>query len=612
MTAGAGAVALRSEAGKAVARRHPKPPKPPKPPKQVRPGDPNGRIRVLAVIVLVVLMVFTGRLVYVQTYLGPALAADAQSLRIRTIVIPAVRGDITDLDGNVLATSVDRFNIFADQPLIAGWKHSVDGTVQGGPTEAARLLAPILELPAPELAAQLNGDTNQHKIIKMDVSQETWDAVKALKISGIFAESQPERSYPAGTTGGNIVGFTGKDGNGQSGLEYSLNDVLSGTSGSTTYEGGRSGHVIPTGQQSSTEAVPGDDVTLTMIRDLQWMAAAALEEQIAKMGGTGGYLVVIDVKTGAIYALADAGSIDPNNPDGFGGSKAISSIFDPGSTAKIVTMAALIETGLATPTDQFTVPDRYTTVNNQTFKDSHDHEDARWTLTGILAESSNTGTVMIGQELPQQVRHDYLTKFGFGSKTGIELAGEEKGLLADADKWDGSTKYAVLFGQGFSVTALQATNVFATIANKGVRMTPHLVAGTTDASGTYTPAPQAEGVQVVSESTAQQVLKMTESAVLDGTGAGAEISGYRVAGKTGTAQIPGPTGQLDGILASFIGVAPADDPRIAVGVFVENPTVSVYGGVVAAPVFAEVTAFALQKLGVVPSGTTPDLYPTTW
>ncbi|SDC72482.1 peptidoglycan synthetase FtsI [Sanguibacter gelidistatuariae] len=607
------AVALRSGSGTLTSsRRPPRPPRPPKAAKPARTGNPNGRIRVLSIAVMVVLVLFTGRLIYVQAYLGPALAAEAQSLRIRTITIPAVRGQITDLDGNILATSVDRYNIFADQPLIAAWKHSVDGTIKGGPTEAARLLAPILELSAPELAAALNGEKNQHKTITMDVSQETWDAIRALKISGIFAESQPERSYPAGTTGGNIVGFTGQDGNGQSGLEYSLNDILSGSAGSTTYEGGRSGHVIPTGEQSSTEAVPGDDVTLTMIRDLQWMAKAALEEQITKMGGTGGFLVVTNIKTGAIYALADAGSIDPNNPTGFGGSQAISTIFDPGSTAKIVTMSALIETGLATPTDQFVVPDRYTTVNNQTFKDSHDHADANWTLTGILAESSNTGTVMVGQKLPQQVRHDYLTKFGFGSKTGVELAGEEKGLLAEADKWDGSTKYAVLFGQGFSVTALQATNVFATIANGGVRMTPHLVAGTTDAAGIFTPSVQPEGVRVVSESTADQVLKMTESAVLDGTGAGAEIAGYRVAGKTGTAQIPGPSGQLDGILSSFIGVAPADDPRIAVGVFIENPTASIYGGVVAAPVFSEVTAFALQKLGVVPSGTTPDLFPTTW
>lgn len=557
-------------------------------------------------------MLFAGRLVYVQTYLGPALAADAQNLRTRTITIPAVRGQITDRDGNILATSIDRYNIFADQPLIAAWEHSVDGTVQGGAAEAARLLAPILERSAPELAADLNGEKNQYKTIATDVSQETWDAVSALKIEGIFAESQPKRSYPAGTTGGSIVGFTGKDGNGQSGLEYSLNDILSGSAGSTTYEGGRSGHVIPTGEQSSTAAVPGADVSLTMIRDLQWMAKAALEEQIAAMGGTGGFLVVMDVKTGAIYALADANSIDPNNPDGFGGSQAISTIFDAGSTAKIVTMAALIEEGLATPTDQFVVPDRYTTSNNQTFRDSHDHEDTNWTLTGILAESSNTGTVMTGQTLPQQVRHDYLTKFGFGSKSGIELAGEEKGLLADADKWDGRTKYAVLFGQGFSVTALQATSVFATVANGGVRMTPHLVAGTTDAAGVFTASTQPEGVRVVSESTAAQVLKMAESAVVEGTGSGAEIAGYRVAGKTGTAQIPGPTGALDGILSSFIGVAPADDPQIAVGVFVENPTVSIYGGVVAAPVFSEVTAFALQKLGIVPSGTTPDLFPTTW
>lgn len=566
----------------------------------------------LGTAVMLVLILFTGRLVYVQVYQGPALAADAQSLRTRTIVTPAVRGQITDRDGNILATSVDRYNIYADQPLIAGWKHSVDGVVTGGATEAARLLAPILEVSAPELAAQLNGDKNQHKTITKDVSQETWDAVRALKISGIFAESQPERSYPAGTTGGNIVGFTGQDGNGQSGLEYSLNDVLSGTAGSTTYEGGRSGHVIPTGEQSSTEAVPGDDVSLTMIRDLTWMAKAALEEQVAKMGASGGYVVVQDIKTGEIYALVDAGSIDPNDPVGFGGSEAASSIFDAGSTAKIVTMAALIESGLATPTDQFTVGDRYTTVNNQTFRDSHDHAPTNWTLTGILAESSNTGTVMAGEKLPQQVRHDYLTKFGFGSKTGIELAGEEKGLLADADKWDGRTKYAVLFGQGFSVTALQATNVFATIANGGVRMTPHLVAGTTDAAGTFTPSVQPDGVRVVSESTADQVLKMAESAVMDGTGGKAEIAGYRVAGKTGTAQIPGPTGPLSGTLSSFIGVAPADDPRIAVGVFIKNPTVTIYGGIVAAPVFSEVTAFALQKLGVVPSGTTPDLYPTTW
>lgn len=597
---------------KGTVTRPPKPPKAPRAPKQVKTGSPEGRVRFLGVAVMLVLVLFTGRLVYVQAYMGPALAADAQNLRTRTILIPAVRGDITDLDGNVLATSIDRYNIFADQPLIGAWKHSVDGELRGGPTEAARLLSPILGVAAPELAAQLNGDKNQHKTIMSDVSQETWDAIRALKISGIFAEAQPERTYPAGTTGGNIIGFTGKDGNGQSGLEYSLNDMLSGTAGSTTFEGGRSGHVIPTGQQSSTEAVQGSDVSLTMIRDLTWMAKAALEEQIAAMGATGGYVVVMDVKTGAVYALTDANSIDPNNPDGFGGSKAISSVFDPGSTAKVVTMAALIEQGLATPTDQFTVPDRYTTVNNQTFKDSHDHAPENWTLTGILAESSNTGTVMAGETLPVQVRHDYLTKFGFGSKTGIELAGEERGLLADADKWDGSTKYAVLFGQGFAVTALQATNVFATLANDGVRMTPHLVSGTTDAAGTFTPSVQPEGVRVVSESTAHQVLTMMESAVVDGTGAGAEISGYRVAGKTGTAQIPGPSGQLDGIQSSFIGVAPADDPRIAVGVFIENPTAAVFGGTVAAPVFSEVTAFALQQLGVVPSGTTPELYPTTW
>jgi cell division protein FtsI (penicillin-binding protein 3) len=219
---------------------------------------------------------------------------------------------------------------------------------------------------------------------------------------------------------------------------------------------------------------------------------------------------------------------------------------------------------------------------------------------------------MIGQNIPQQVRYDYLAKFGFGARTGVELPGESPGILHDSDSWDGRTKYAVLFGQGVSVTTLQATDVFATIANGGVRVTPHLVKGWTEPDGTYTPAPAAEATQVVSAATAQTVLTMMENVVDEGTGSSAQIPGYRVAGKTGTAQSWVGASATPGISASFIGVAPADDPAIAVSVVLHNPRTSEWGGTVAAPVFSEVAGYALTELGVAPSGTTPELFPTTW
>lgn len=579
-----------------------------------RVGNPLTRVRVLSIAVIVTLALFSGRLVYVQAYQGESLAAEALQGRMNTQTIPAVRGEITDADGNVLATSVTRYNVFADQKLIADWAHTVDGERVGGAAEAARLLAPILEKPEAELAAELSG-TSQYKMLKRDTAPETWDAIKELGISGLFAEQDSRRSYPAGTTGGNLLGFVGAEGHGMAGLEHAFDEQLAGVAGKRTFERGLGGHVIPTGIQETVAAVPGTDVRTTLLMDLQWKAQAAIEAQVEAMGASGGFIVVSDVKTGEIYALADAGSMDPNAPTGFGGSKAISTIFDPGSTAKIVTMAAALETGVATPTSQYQVPYEYATSNGQVFKDAHEHGLENWTLTGILAQSSNTGTVMVGEQIPKQVRHDYLTKFGFGERTGIELAGEERGLLADADDWDGRTQYAVLFGQGMAATAIQSTNVFATMANGGVRTTPHLVAGTTDASGTYTPSAHPDPVQVVSPETANTVLTMMESAVEEGTGGKAMIDGYRVAGKTGTAQIPGPSGELDAYLASFIGVAPVDDPRLAIGVFLENPTVNEYakfGSVSAAPVFSDVMSFALQQLGVVPSGSTPELFPSTW
>ena len=271
-------------------------------------------------------------------------------------------------------------------------------------------------------------------------------------------------------------------------------------------------------------------------------------------------------------------------------------------------MAAAIETGLTTPLTQYEVPDHVTMPNNQAFKDSETHGIEKLTTNGILAKSSNVGTVMIGQNIPQQVRYDYLAKFGFGARTGVELPDESGGILHPVEQWDGRGKYAVLFGQSVSVTALQAAEVFATIANHGVRVQPHLIKGWTAADGTYTPSVPAATTQVVSAATADTVRTMLESVVDEGTGGKAAVAGYRIAGKTGTAQKFNP----DGITASFIGIAPADDPRVVVAVILQNPRTSIYGGSVAAPVFSDVTGYALQELGVAPSGTPAQLFATTW
>jgi cell division protein FtsI (penicillin-binding protein 3) len=266
-------------------------------------------------------------------------------------------------------------------------------------------------------------------------------------------------------------------------------------------------------------------------------------------------------------------------------------------------MAAALEGGYWNPTSKFTVPDRFTTPNGQQFKDSHEHETQQLTLAGILAHSSNTGTVQVGEKIPRQVRYDYLRKFGFGEPTGLGLPGEEKGLLppSDVSTWDARTQYTVLFGQSLAVNAVQATSVFSTVANGGVRMTPTLYEGSRSPAGVSTPAPRERGERVISEKTADTLLRMMESVTgEEGTGSTAQVSGYRVAGKTGTAQMFLPGGGVT-YMASFIGVAPAEDPRYTVSVFLKSPHTSIYGGVVAAPVFSDIMGFTLQKKDVPPS-----------
>lgn len=579
-------------------------------PRPVREAGPRGRVTALVVALVLVLVTFAGRLVWVQGIAGPAIAKEALEKRLSSVSVLGQRGQITDAAGVPLATSVERYDVSVNQRTIAKYRSTGGTGAPDGAAGVAARLAPVLGANPAELGGQLAGSSTFRYVAK-GVLPEVARSVQALRIDGVMVEKVADRVYPKGTLAGNLVGFVGTDGTGLQGLEATLNSRLTGTSGSETYERGAGGQAIPGGYSQDTPARPGDSVRLSLLSDLQWKAQEAADAQKAATGADSATIIVEDVTTGALLAVADSGSIDPNKPGAKAAnalSRAVSDVFEPGSTGKVITMAGLIESGLSSPTAQFSVPYEYTTPNGQSFHDSHEHATSQWTLTGILAQSSNSGTVMVGQQLSRQQRYDYLTRFGLGSKTGVELPGESPGILHPADQWDGRTQYAVLFGQGVAVNAIQATNVYATIANKGVRVQPHLIAGWTSASGTFTPVSTAAPQRAVSEQTAQTVLSMLESVVDDGTGMSASIPGYRVAGKTGTAQDM----QTGGVTASFIGVVPADAPRLAVGVFLQNPKSSIYGGAVAAPVFSDVAGFALSELGIAPSGSKATLFPTTW
>jgi cell division protein FtsI (penicillin-binding protein 3) len=336
---------------------------------------------------------------------------------------------------------------------------------------------------------------------------------------------------------------------------------------------------------------------------------------VSKAGAAYGIILVKDNATGEMLAIADSGSPDPNDRSSnkiARGSRAVQDTFEPGSTGKVITMAAALETGVWAPDSQFVVPFSFTTPNGQTFSDSHDHPTQRLTLAGILANSSNTGTVQVAEKIPPQVQYDYFHKFGLGDYSGINLPGESRGKIIPVGDWDGRTRYAVTFGQALTVNAMQATNVFSTVANGGVSVPPTLIRGTRASDSNDLVAPErTEGERVISEQTANTLLRMMEEvATSEGTAKAAAIPGYRVAGKTGTAEIWQNGGKT--IMASFIGVAPAENPRFTVSVFLKSPHSSIYGGVVAAPVFSEVMGFILSKEGVPPSTPADSAVPLEW
>jgi cell division protein FtsI (penicillin-binding protein 3) len=567
---------------------------------------------VLAVI-LAIVIVFAGRLVYVQALEGPRLAEDALNGRLWHSTLQASRGDILDANGDVLATSVQRYNVGVNQLKVRDFTAEVDGEEVTGAPAAAALLAPVLDRDPAELGAEMVGDST-FAYIARGLTPEEWREVAALGIPGIEPEVTSERIYPNGNTAGNVLGYVGRDGEGLAGLELTFEDQLRGVPGSSVVEIGRTGQSIPSGLRETVPAEPGDTIHTTIDRDINFRAQEVIDATVDRFKASWGAMVVQEIGTGRVLAIADSDAVDPNDYQASDpedrGSRAVQAAYEPGSTGKLPTFAAAIDTGAVTPTTTFTTPDHITMPSGQSFSDADDHATEEMTVAGILATSSNTGTVMIGDRMDDDERYGYLRAFGMGERTGIELPGETPGILAAPDAWDGRQRYTTMFGQGLAVNLVQNTAIAAALADGGVYHAPRLVDGTTDASGRFHEAERPEGRQVVDEETAAQMVTMMEGVVTqEGTGVLGQLEGYRLAGKTGTAQVPDENGNLTRTVANFVGVAPADDPQFAVGIVVYHPRVQQPSSIIAAPAFKDIAGYTLQHLGIPPSTTSASLFP---
>lgn len=601
----------------------------PPPVRVLRLGSPRPRLRMVALALTVVMLVFVVRLLQVQAVDASAYAAKADENRYVVHTIAAERGGITDRNGVALATSVDADDITADPTMFTREQLKIGD----GPERAAALLAPILGQDQAQLARKLRTQNTRYVLLAHRQTPQVWKQIKDLKaalakkgqadkttvnvLAGVFSSPSSKRVYPGGDLAAGILGWVNADGKGGGGIEQQLDKQLSGRPGKVRYaqSGGRE---VPTAGSDETPAVPGSDVELTIDRDIQWAAQNAIAEQVRKSQADRGYVIVQDTRTGEILAMANSPSFDPNDlshadPAALGNA-ALQDAYEPGSTAKVMSMAAVLEEHAATPLTHVVVPNRLHR-GDRLFQDDVDHGTWYLTLNGVLARSSNIGTILatgqLGKTQPEanKVLYSYLRKFGIGSSTGLGFPGETKGILAPADKWSTSQQYTIPFGQGFSINALQAASIYSTIANGGVRIEPSLVRGTKDADGRFTPAPKPAKRRVVSATTAKELAQMLESVVDDehGTGLKARIPGYRVAGKTGTANRVDPaTGRYRGYTSSFAGFAPADNPRITVYCAIQNATKGNYfGGQICGPIYKQVMEFALKTLQVPPTGARP-------
>ncbi|WP_449290118.1 peptidoglycan D,D-transpeptidase FtsI family protein [Nonomuraea zeae] len=563
----------------------------------LRLGSPRRRVNIGLIGMTFVLSIFAGRLIQMQGLDSKVYAAAAVDQRQHTEDIPAKRGSITDVNGNELALTVEAREVAIDPSKV----------VPAVRAKMATILARQLGKPEQEIAAKLARTSSRYQLLARDVDPVVATRLLQAGVPALSTKKTYRRLYPAGDLAGSLIGFVGDEGDGLGGMEQARNSLLAGRDGKQRVETGRDGQRIPMTSSQRTAPVNGQDVRLTIDRDIQWAAQKSITEQVRESGADSGTVIVMDVQTAQIIAMANGPELDLNNwrkaPESHYVNKAASDVFEPGSTNKVITAAAAMEAGAVNPDTVFQVPDNIRCAD-RVLRDAHAHKPESMTFRQAVAQSSNVATIMAARKVGSERLYGMLKAFGFGTTPGGGVPSAEAGLLPDYKSWSGSQACTVAYGQGVSVTALQMASVYQTIANGGVKVEPQIVAGITDTSGKFVPAAPGKQTKVVSTTTAKEITTMLESAVsADGTGELAAIPGYRVAGKTGTAnRYDSELGRYEGYTASFAGFAPADQPRIVVLSVLQNPKNGHFGGQLAAPVFKDVMTFAIKSKKIPPTG----------
>ena len=553
---------------------------------------PVGRLGALLVALALGLTGIVVRLGFLQVRDASAYEALAQQQRLRTVELQASRGSILDRDGGALAMSLGATDVYGDPSLVTD------------PAAVAARIAPVLHLRRTDLRDELARPGSTFVYLARQVDDKVANRIRAMHLAGIGFLPVTKRYFPNGPLAPQVVGIVGVDGTGLSGLELEYQRQLAGRPGRRVTEIDPQGHLIPQGVNRDVPSVPGEDVVTTIDREIQYRVQLALRETVRRNKAKGGTVIVMDPHTGDVLAMATYPSFDPanfaNTPPARMQNPAIVNVYEPGSVNKVITASAALEEGVVTPSEHLRVPD-HIWIKPHVFHDAHPHSVQEMTIGDILAESSNVGTIELAQRLGPVRIAQYLSRFGLGQLTGVGFPGEVDGILPPVAEWTSTSMGTIPVGQGVAVTPLQMAAVYAAVANGGVWIQPRLVRGMVDGRGRFHPAPPARTRRAISAGTAREVSRLLAYAVDAGTGTRAQIPGFWVAGKTGTAQIPKASGGYSNrYVASFIGFTPASDPQLVIAVSIEQP-VTEYGALAAAPLFEEVGRYALARLRIAPA-----------
>jgi cell division protein FtsI (penicillin-binding protein 3) len=577
-----------------------------RPPMRLPLASAPRRLHVLLIAIAMALSLCAGRLLQLQGFDSSSYMADALT---RTLPLLPARGEITDRNGVVLASTQPAVAVTADPTLTAPRA-----------AEFADVLAGHLGMSQAELMPLLTKTGTRFVYLKKKVPALSYAALAAelssRNLRGIFRESDPIRTYPNGSVGASVVGFVGADGDGLAGLERTLNAQLAGVEGKETYESAPNGSKIPLGRRSLTPARNGLSFQLTLDSEVQWAAERRLAEQVTKTRADSGFAIVLDVKTGQVIALANAPSYDSSRPQAARsedrGNRAISAPYEPGSVQKVLTAAALIDSGTANPSTRVIIPRRLASGGGA-IKDHFSHGVLRYTMRGVIADSSNIGTALLARQLDKQRLHDYLVSFGLGSKTRIELPGESAGIMPKPDMKSGQ-RDQIAFGQAIAVTGIQEASAVAGVVNGGIYNPPTLIKNAFDGEGKEVGVPRAPQRRVISEQSSAQVRELMQAVVDTRNGQrNLKLDRYTTGGKTGTAQRADTKCRCyRGYVTSFIGFAPLNDPKILTYVVISNPRKGETGTGTAAPAYRDIMNMALPHYSVVPDARPHKPLPTKW